>query len=770
MKILELHIIQFSRFSDKTFSFSDGFNIIEGKNESGKSTLQAFIKFMLYGLPRRNPNVLIGERERALSWLGQSAAGSLTVEQGGAKYRIERAGSIGARGAYSEKCKMIDLADGSEVFENDVPGEILLGIDAAAYDSMCNVKQLECTGVDADAVKGALENLLSSGDENTSVDSALKMLDKERVRLLHKSGRGGLVYDAERELERLESELAVAISREEENIKHRSELERTERQLVILNKEYDISSKKCDLFEDVGRLEKFRRLDALKKENEDYSNEIAELDNQYGIVGTPPTYEELAEMKGAAESLERCEERLADAKAESEMAKARRKELSPVVSDELEFLLYEFSTPQNIINNLNAKKKKKVGEIATCLVAFAAALVLFGGAIWLAILKDLLAGAITVAFFGVIAAVVGLIFASRAQKTKKALAALISRIDKNLSERDIAKIRELLERFDRDAQERRENDQANDSAAVKLAMAEESCSLARDAAIKLLVKYSPDAESENVASTLLSLSESLREYLGKRAAPSTSYKENDILIRSLRSELERYDQKVLEKKITPEIEAAIKASSFDRLKIERDAALYKINELNRYKAELERRLGSIEGAGKAPNDIFPELEKQKKRLAALKVQCSAITLAMEKIDEAAQKLKNSIFPRIKHSAQKNMALMTDGKYSELFLDDKMALSVLADGQTRPIDALSKGSCDVAYFSVRLALLETTCEENKPPLILDEALSQLDDGRAALALSAIARYCTDGGQALLFTCQTRDALLAKTVAKIEIFEL
>ena len=85
MRILELNIIQFGKLSDRTLTLEEGFNIVEGRNESGKSTLQAFIKFIFYGLPRRNPNVLIGERERALSWLGQVAAGRQKVP-----YRAER--------------------------------------------------------------------------------------------------------------------------------------------------------------------------------------------------------------------------------------------------------------------------------------------------------------------------------------------------------------------------------------------------------------------------------------------------------------------------------------------------------------------------------------------------------------------------------------------------------------------------------------------------------------------------------------------------------
>ena len=58
---------------------------------------------------------------------------------------------------------------------------------------MCNIKQLEAVAVGGDVVKGAIDNLLSSGDENTNVQAAIKTLDTERRRLLHTNGRGGLV-------------------------------------------------------------------------------------------------------------------------------------------------------------------------------------------------------------------------------------------------------------------------------------------------------------------------------------------------------------------------------------------------------------------------------------------------------------------------------------------------------------------------------------------------------------------------------------------------
>ena len=50
MKIRSLHITNFGKFSNQTFHFSDdGFQLVYGLNESGKTTLKAFIESMLFG-------------------------------------------------------------------------------------------------------------------------------------------------------------------------------------------------------------------------------------------------------------------------------------------------------------------------------------------------------------------------------------------------------------------------------------------------------------------------------------------------------------------------------------------------------------------------------------------------------------------------------------------------------------------------------------------------------------------------------------------------
>ena len=53
MKIRSCEIGNFGKLSDRTVNLSDGITVIRGGNESGKSTLSAFIKYILYGFPGR---------------------------------------------------------------------------------------------------------------------------------------------------------------------------------------------------------------------------------------------------------------------------------------------------------------------------------------------------------------------------------------------------------------------------------------------------------------------------------------------------------------------------------------------------------------------------------------------------------------------------------------------------------------------------------------------------------------------------------------------
>jgi uncharacterized protein YhaN len=267
---------------------------------------------------------------------------------------------------------------------------------------------------------------------------------------------------------------------------------------------------------------------------------------------------------------------------------------------------------------------------------------------------------------------------------------------------------------------------------------------------------------------LLALADKIKAYIESHAELDNELREKKALIRALENELERFSEKDISARITPQIRERIKEIPFEKLKAERDSALQKTNQFSQYKAGIERNLAA-HGERRSADDIFPEIEAEQEKLRTLKLRLDAVRLAMDTINAASANLKSDITPKIRENAQKNLSLVTSGKYNELFIDEKMSLSIFADGATRPIDSLSKGSLDAAYFSVRLAFLQTLLNDKNPPLYMDESLSQLDDGRAENTIKAISKH-SNNSQCILFTCQNRDVELAKKVANVNLIEL
>ena len=769
MKIIESEIIQFGKFSNRRFRFEDGMNIVRGDNESGKSTLLAFIKFALYGVGRKNPTVRVGERERAISWSTGVAAGSLTVEdENGKRYRIERAGREGARGTYVDKVRIIDLSTGEEVFANEVPGEHFLGINAQAYDSMCNIRQLECTSINGDAVKGVIDNLLSSGDENTDVQAALKTLDIERRRLLHTNGKGGLVFESELTLERLKSEHRGAIIVENENVKNADELERVEIAIKKAKDEHELAQKMCDLYDDVLRLEKFEQLRTLKARVEETNSKLSNLENSASFNTHLAGYDKISDLTSIADSLGRCKSERDAARDELDSAKAALELVTFENSDSLSEIVDEYGSEKGASAYLSAKLKKKSNStfMLTTFSIFGAILVVFS--LILAFVMKNYSGCLTVGFIGALLSALAIVFYRQFLSAKDEIATFMAKLGNGFSSADEKKIYEHLEAYVQGRILRTQHTQTLERAKERLAIAEEKFNYELQRARNMLIEMRVTFIHGEEESALLKLCASIKEYLVQKTALEGNLRESVALVNSLNAELDRFSEQSIRARITPEIEEKIRSTPHEKLKAERDLALHRLNQYSQYKAGIERSLIS-NGTRRSSDEIFPEIEAEQERLEALRLRLDAVRLASETISEASLNMKSDITPRIRESAEANLATLTDGKYTELYIDESMNLTYHAEGETRPIDSLSKGSLDVAYFAVRLALIKTLTSESRPPLFMDEALSQLDDSRAEKLLRVIFDHSKEA-QCVLFTCQSRDVELAEKIEKINVIHL
>lgn len=176
MKITEIQIRGFGKLNNLNIHFSDGLNVIYGENESGKSTLQAFIKASLFGLKgKRGGKEGAAVLKRFLPWNGNAFSGHMnfTLSDG----RTYRADNDFANGV----CQLFD-----KTF-NDISGncnpEKLLGISEDLFERTVFVKQMG-SRLDLPASKDLLERIsnLSEIGEEISVKNTYNILKEALIR------------------------------------------------------------------------------------------------------------------------------------------------------------------------------------------------------------------------------------------------------------------------------------------------------------------------------------------------------------------------------------------------------------------------------------------------------------------------------------------------------------------------------------------------------------------------------------------------------------
>lgn len=180
MKINKLHIRGFGKFNNFELNLSDGLNIIYGPNESGKSTLMAFIKAMFYGLKggRAGRDGTAAPIKRHQPWNGSTYGGYIHFDLANQKsFRLDRAFDAGMTKLYDEQYNEVTAlfssgADGTGLAEN------LLGVNETVFEKTVFISQTG-TRIDASSSRDLIDrisNIGQSGSEDISVKKAVAVL------------------------------------------------------------------------------------------------------------------------------------------------------------------------------------------------------------------------------------------------------------------------------------------------------------------------------------------------------------------------------------------------------------------------------------------------------------------------------------------------------------------------------------------------------------------------------------------------------------------
>ncbi len=283
MRIDKIEIDGFGKLHHVQLPFSEGFNLIVGDNESGKSTLCEFLLAMFYEFPnalKKNTRYDDG-RKLYRPWKGDAFGGRVYfTDTDGTKYVLEK--SFG-KNKNADRSKLM-LADTWETVDGgENAGERFFGLGREGFLKTLYVKCLDANAsVGGEEILARLSNMETGADEDISYDRIKVAMEKAHAQIVTKTGRGGripVLMDKKRELE-IEK---MQVLRKGENLK-----EKQQELLLFSEQESTIRTK----------IKEMEKQTELAKEHELYENAKQAEQSRGALSASYKTAcERLAELK-----------------------------------------------------------------------------------------------------------------------------------------------------------------------------------------------------------------------------------------------------------------------------------------------------------------------------------------------------------------------------------------------------------------------------------------------------------------------------------------
>ena len=757
MIIEKIDIRSFGLLKDMVLEFSPTVNVIEGQNEAGKSTIAAFIKYMLFGFDTVENDEVLSERKKRINWETGIAEGSMTVRVKDKRYLISRSTTPtvkqDGRPAYKEESSIIDVESGATAFGKVPAGEVFFGVTRELFENTAFLGQIGDSAINEGSVKESIENILFSASEKINNQRAMSKISERMDNLVHRGGSGGVIHDLMQKQETLEAGMARSnednkqiLAKETELFKIRQERAEAESKLERL---YDLSSS----YNSVMLIDTFDKLHELEEEcvrKTDAYNAFVAENTRAGYV---PTDAYITEIGMARRGVNEAYHALAgadDSYSKEKNAIGITREIEGAIE-----LADEEGGEENILTRALGYVKGLAKNIA---LTTAGSL----GAIAVLVYELIAKGVLAHVAFRIIGGVLGagaLALVGYAVfgilKNKKNLSAISTKFGVSTYNDLKGKIAVISEaRAKRDGMIR-----STEDAKIGLEAAKLNYENAKQELTRVIIRWGEEPPTSSLNEFLDRLEAKVATFLEKNRVLLEEKNTIELTVKELRQSLSDKNEIDIRGQVPPLKRKALAHINHDEIITSIAAYKNKIVELDRMIYTVESEIMALKTNSGDPAEYYSKIKNLETQIEELRQKHKAYFIAYKAIESASDNLRSEISPRLGEFSTELMGIMTDKKYGSFDVTNGLKVSYLSDGgEQRTIDFLSGGTRDLAYVAVRMALIDMLYTE-KPPVCLDESFAHQDNVRAKSMMKSLVHLSLEGYQSFIFTCRAREATLA-----------
>lgn len=683
MNLLRLDVQRFGKLENFALEPGRGLNTYCRPNEFGKTTLIYFIYYMFYGYQAKM-------LKKYLPWSGAEMAGSLTFEEGGRTWRIERRHPVKGM----EKRRVFCLTTGEELtFANqEQPGPYFLGLDGETFLRTFCITQGDLLFSRTDGLDVALKNMAATGNENVSFQLAEDWLHKEHTRYMYRGKTQGPLLDKKQQMAEDTAELQQLMQKLDEQVEHRREWEELEKSIPESEKRLNALRLRLKKAEGSDALRLLQQLDAIREKKP--------------LDPPPVSKERLDELEQAFAAKTQTAEVLAQAEQEKNRAAEQLQLMGETAG---QFGFHALSGQE--IERLQRKGGFPwwIALLATAIAADAAAL-----------LSNL--GFLHGVAAGFLVAAITLVAVKKLRHR---------RICHVYGAANQQQLREKWEKYQK-----------------VLAQQEELRAVFKTAGEQVVASKADAAAAAERLEQLRSITrvfspEELQQlriqwgvYENSLKREQTALQEQAILGGRTREELEHLAEG-----------AELLEETAAQVRMLLDRAETENRTMRSRREELDPRL--LETFWEQRTSLQERIIANKREILQGEEQLAAVQTALGWLKEANEEMNTRFAPKLCALAGAHLARLTGGRYQSLLLDSKFSISLETSEGTHSLDQFSAGTRDAVYFAFRLAV-SGMLSDAVLPMVLDDPFTNLDVARRSEA-EALLKTAAAERQILYFTC-------------------